>query len=90
MLTDNSATFPLQISLVMVAFAWAYVVGIFLHENIKQIKIKKHGNRAKSLFKYGLQAIATALLNPLAKLQINVFEFLSCTLLSHLKFICCH
>jgi hypothetical protein len=63
----------------MVAFAWAYVVGIFLHENIKQIKNKKHGNRAKSLFKYGLQTIATALLNPLAKLQINVFEFLSCT-----------
>jgi transposase len=66
-------------SLVMVAFAWAYVVGIYLHENIKQIKIKKHGHRAKSLFKYGLQTIAAALPNPFAKLDFNVFDFLSCT-----------
>jgi transposase len=66
-------------SLVMVAFAWAYVVGIYVHENIKQIKIKKHGDRAKSLFKYGLQTIAAALLNPFTKLDFNIFEFLSCT-----------
>jgi hypothetical protein len=65
--------------LVMVAFAWAYVVGIYVHENIKQVKIKKHGNRAKSLFKYGLQTIAVALLNPFAKLEFNIFQFLSCT-----------
>jgi hypothetical protein len=32
---------------VTVAFAWSYVAGIYVHENIKQIKIKKHGNRAK-------------------------------------------
>jgi hypothetical protein len=64
---------------VTVAFAWAYIVGIYVHENIKQIKVKKHGNRAKSLFKYGLQTIAAALLNPFAKLDFNVFEFLSCT-----------
>jgi hypothetical protein len=66
-------------SIVMVAFAWAYVVGIYLHENVKQIKIKKHGNKAKSLFKYGLQTIASVLLNPFAKLDIDVFYFLSCT-----------
>ncbi|MDR3268798.1 MAG: IS4 family transposase, partial [Tannerella sp.] len=64
---------------VMVAFAWAYVVGIYVHENIKQIKIKKHGHRAKSLFKYELQTIAAALPNPFAKFDFNVFVFLSCT-----------
>jgi hypothetical protein len=64
---------------VTVAFARAYVAGIYVHENIKQIKIKKHGNRARSLFKYGLQFIATVLLNPLAKLDFDVFKFLACT-----------
>ncbi|MDR2125431.1 MAG: transposase [Prevotellaceae bacterium] len=29
-------------SIVMITFAWAYVVGIFAHENIKQIKVKNH------------------------------------------------
>ncbi|MDR3268393.1 MAG: hypothetical protein LBT83_04930, partial [Tannerella sp.] len=56
-----------------------------VHENIKQIKVKKHGNRAKSLFKYGLQTIAAALLNPFAKFDFNVFEFLSCTYLSFIN-----
>jgi hypothetical protein len=67
-------------SLVMLAFAWAYVVGVFADENLKKIEIKKHGRRAKSIFKYGLQIIANALLNPLKINKINVFEkFLSCT-----------
>ncbi|MDR2652348.1 MAG: IS4 family transposase, partial [Prevotellaceae bacterium] len=50
-----------------------------LHENIKPIKIKKHGNKAKSLFKYGLQVISNILLNPLALNSLNIFKFLSCT-----------
>jgi hypothetical protein len=66
-------------SIVMVAFAWAYVVGIFADENIKSIKILKHGRKAKSLFKYGLQIIATILLNPSRKTHVNIFKFLSCT-----------
>jgi transposase len=24
------------------AFTWAYIVGIYVHENLKQLKIKKH------------------------------------------------
>ena len=66
-------------SIVMLAFAWAYVVGIFANENIKAIRILKHGRKAKSLFKYGLDIIATTLLNPLAKNDFDVFKFLSCT-----------
>ncbi len=38
-------------ALVLVAFTWAYVVGIYVHLNLKNIKIKKHGRREKSLFK---------------------------------------
>src|SRR5215469_5842190 len=45
-------------SMVMIAFTWAYVVGIFAHEHLKPIRILKHGRRAQSFFKHGLQIIA--------------------------------
>ena len=66
-------------SVVMIAFAWAYVVGLFANENIRAIKILKHGRKAKSLFKHGLDIIANILLNPLNASGFDVFEFLSCT-----------
>lgn len=65
--------------LVMVAFVWCYKVGIYLHEQIKPIQIKKHGRRAKSIFKYGLSYIASCLLNPNNQNKVDIFEFLSCT-----------
>lgn len=40
--------------LVILAFVWCYKIGIYLHHNIRPIKVKKHGRRAKSIFKYGL------------------------------------
>jgi len=66
-------------ALVIVAFTWAYLVGDYLHRYIKPIPIKKHGNKAKSLFKYGLTYIATVLLNALFQDDIDIFKFLSCT-----------
>ena len=66
-------------SIVMIAFAWAYVAGVFVNEYIKPIRILNNGKRAKSLFKYGLEIIATALLNPIATINVDVFKFLSCT-----------
>jgi hypothetical protein len=66
-------------SIVMVAFAWAYVVGVFANQNIKPIKILKHGKRAKSLFKYGLEIIAAILLNHMITTNIEISKFLSCT-----------
>ena len=67
-------------SIVTVAFAWAYAVGIFVSENVDRIRILKHGRDARSLFfKCGLNAIATVLLNHLNKLDFDVFNFLSCT-----------
>jgi len=66
-------------SIVMVAFAWAYVVGVFANQNIKPIRILKHGKKAKSLLKHGLEIIATILLNPMITIDIEIFKFLSCT-----------
>jgi len=50
------------LSLLCIAFIWAYLAGIYRHENIKPIEIKKHGRKAYSFFKYGLIYIAHALL----------------------------
>ena len=65
--------------LVMIAFVWCYKVGIYLHLNIKAITIKKHGRKAISIFKYGLEYIANFLLNSKMKSKIDIFKFLSCT-----------
>lgn len=67
------------ILLVMVAFIWCYKVGIYIHENIKQIKTKSHGRKAKSIFKHGLSYIASRLLNTECEDDINISLFLSCT-----------
>mgnify|MGYP001198597872 CR=1 FL=1 len=65
--------------LVMVAFVWCYKVGIYLHENVRAIKIKKHGRKARSIFKYGLDYVSNCLLNTLKLMEINITQFLSCT-----------
>ena len=50
-------------AIVMLAYIRCYLVGIFIHENIKKIKVLHLGRRGKSLFKYGLEYIAQCLLN---------------------------
>jgi hypothetical protein len=65
-------------SIVMVAFTWASLVGIHLHKNVKPIRLLKHGNKAKSLLKYGLQSTAAVLLNPSNRSEMDSFQFLSC------------
>jgi len=65
--------------LVMIAFVWCYKVGIHLHSYIKPIKTKKHGRKAKSIFKYGLSYVASILLNDQSNDDIGIFKFLSCT-----------
>lgn len=67
------------VSIIFIAFTWCYLVGIHVHQNIKPIYIKKHGFKAKSLFKYGLDFIANFLLNPQNQSNVNIFNFLSCT-----------
>lgn len=67
------------VSLIMIAFIWCYKVGIYLHENIKLIIIKKHGRKAESIFKYGLKHVSSFLLNPMNRDITELFKFLSCT-----------
>jgi hypothetical protein len=66
-------------AIIMVAYVWCYLVGIYIHENIKQIKVLKHGRRAVSLFRYGLDYICQCLVNHTNRYRINVFKFLSYT-----------
>ena len=65
--------------IIMIAYVWCYLVGIFIHENIKPIKVLKHGRRAVSLFKYGLEYISQCLMNHTDRYRINIFKFLSYT-----------
>jgi len=67
------------VAIVTIAFSWAYLVGIYLHEQVKPIRILNNGKRAKSFFKYGLTYIATLLLNSEFQSDIDIFNLLSCT-----------
>lgn len=67
------------ILLTMVAFIWCYRMGDYIDTQIKHIKIKKHGRRAVSVFKYGLDYLSETLLSGFNKLNINIVQFLSCT-----------
>jgi len=66
------------LALVIFAFTWAYITGVYL-DTIRPIKMKKHGRKAKSLFKYGLVHLAKVLFsNEIEKFR-DVCKFLSCT-----------
>jgi len=66
------------LSLVLIAFVWAYKTGIYLNAVIP-IKIKKHKRKAKSLFKYGLDYLSNLIFrNDLEKFKLCC-KFLSCT-----------
>lgn len=69
------------IALLSIAFAWAYLVGHWLDTQVKPIKIKRHGRRARSVFRYGLDHLREILLNIEAKWQAfcQTLLVLSCT-----------
>jgi len=50
------------LALLTIAFAWAHKVGEWRNEQ-KAIRIKKHGRKAQSWFRYGLDCLRNALLN---------------------------
>lgn len=52
--------------LLTVAFVWAHLVGQWKHEE-KPIPVKKHGRKAQSWFRYGLDILREILLNPIKK-----------------------
>jgi hypothetical protein len=51
-----------MVAVLAIAFAWAHKTGEWLCENVKKIKIKKHGRPAVSIFRYGLDEITQACL----------------------------
>ena len=50
------------VALLSIAFAWAYRIGIWMNQ-IKAIKLKKHGRLAQSIFRYGLDWLIQILFN---------------------------
>jgi hypothetical protein len=63
------------IALLSMAFCWAHKVGEWRHEE-KPIKIKKHGRKSQSLFRYGLDYLRDLLINPRCPYQ-HQFENLT-------------
>lgn len=66
------------VAVVSIAFTWAYKAGIYVHQHVKPIVIKKHQRKAHSFFKYGLRFIANALLVHIDQL-LTFINVLSCT-----------
>ena len=50
------------VAVLSLAFVWALKVGQWCHDNIKKLKIKKHGRLERSLFRYGLDVLNQAIL----------------------------
>ena len=67
------------VALIKIAFCWAYLVGIYLHEHEKPIRILNNGRKAKCFFSYGPDYIKSVFLNAYFQDNINIWEFLSCT-----------
>ena len=66
-------------AIIMIAYVWCYLVGMYINEYIKPITVLKHKRRAVSLFKYGLDYIFQSLVNHTNRYRIDVFKFLSYT-----------
>lgn len=62
--------------LVMMAFVWCYNIGEFVNQNLKPIRILKHGRKAKSIFIYGLDIVAEFLTGGRNDNNIPIFKFL--------------
>lgn len=68
------------ISVLAIAFIWAYNTGIYLNDEVKKIAVKKHGRKEVSIFRYGLDHLAEILINQVDSLFKRVILlFLSCT-----------
>ena len=78
-LTDRKRLSKL-LALLSLALCWAILVGEWLHQ-FKPLTIKKHGRKAKSVFRYGLDHLRNIVLNLNEKMSDfeQVLQFLSCT-----------
>ena len=78
-LTDTERLKKL-IALLTLAFCWAHRIGEWVVER-QPIKIKKHGRKAKSIFRTGLDHLRQILLNldSYNEQYVHALSFLSCT-----------
>jgi hypothetical protein len=69
-----------MIALLTIALCWAFCTGQWLAQQ-RAISIKKHGRKAKSIFRYGFDHIRNIVLNLEQKMNdfLDVLQFLSCT-----------
>lgn len=77
-LEDTRLTDPRRvkklIAVLAIAYSWCYITGVWQHDLVKPIVIKKHGRPSVSLFRYGLDYIQTAFQDYITssnKLKIN-------------------
>jgi Transposase DDE domain len=68
------------IALLSLALCWMVLTGEWLHQD-KPLKLKNHGRRAMSLFRYGFDYLRNIVVNLNKKMDdfLNVLQFLSCT-----------
>lgn len=78
-LTDSERLSKL-LALLSLALCWVILTGEWLHQ-LKPLTIKKHGRRAKSIFRYGFDHLRNIVLNLEQKMDefFDVLQFLSCT-----------
>ena len=69
------------LALLAIAFCWCHITGEWLHSQ-KPIKIKKHGRKAISIFRYGLDQLREILLN--ISNRMRDFKKMVLLLLKHL------
>ncbi len=69
-----------MIALLTIGLCWAFRTGEWLAQH-EPIKLKKHGRKAKSIFRYGLDYLRRVLLNieECEKELLQALQFLSCT-----------
>lgn len=68
-------------ALLTLALCWSMRVGLFLHQ-LRPLSVKKHGRRAKSLFRLGFDHLRHLVLHPLSFPPFDFrhsLQFLSCT-----------
>lgn len=64
---STKITHPERLSKILcilsLSFSLAYYYGIWVHQNIKKISLKKHGRKQKSLFRHGLDRLRHMIIN---------------------------
>ena len=78
-LTDSKRLSKL-LALLSLALCWVILTGEWLHQ-LKPLSVKKHGRRAKSIFRYGFDHLRNIVFNVEQKMDdfLGVLRFLSCT-----------